>query len=177
MFLPHPPSFRDVYLNDHVWKVHFGHRGQQVVFPMENCTELYTFSPRLAPALHFSSRNFSSSQGSLEKSGESTLNQEEVDKFRAMSRSTPLIFLSTSPSTDLCSTWWDPKGVCRPLHSMNRLRVPLVREGLLQVPKWTKPSPTFTPISFFLFQEGTLSEAYMETDKPLTGLKLLDVGY
>jgi len=94
---------------------------------------------RLAPALHFSSRSFSSSQSSLEKSGESTLNQEEVDKFRAMS-----------------STWWDPKGVCRPLHSMNRLRVPLVREGLLQ--------------------EGTLSEAFMETDKPLTGLKLLDVG-
>ena len=44
---------------------------------------------RLAPALHFSSRSFSSSQGSLEKSGESTLNQEEVDKFRAMSRYDP----------------------------------------------------------------------------------------
>ena len=48
-------------------------------------------SSRLAPALHFSSKNFSSSQGSLEKSGESTLNQEEVDKFRAMSRSAPLL--------------------------------------------------------------------------------------
>ena len=31
-------------------------------------------------------------------------------------------------------------------------------------------------LSTFIFQEGTISETYMETDKPLTGLKLLDVG-
>ena len=28
-------SFRDVYLNDPVWKVHFGHWREQVVFPIE----------------------------------------------------------------------------------------------------------------------------------------------
>ena len=44
------------------------------------------------------------------------------------------ILQCTQPfAINLYSTWWDPKGVCRPLHSMNRLRVPLVREGLLQV--------------------------------------------
>ena len=43
----------------------------------------------------------------------SSLNPAEVDKFRAMA-----------------SEWWDPAGKCAPLHSMNALRVTLVREGL-----------------------------------------------
>lgn len=83
-----PTFFRYVYLNYFVWKVHFGLWRPQVAqcsYNHYSCTTLFS---RLAPALHFSSRNFSNSQGSLEKIGESTLNQEEVDKFRAMSRST-----------------------------------------------------------------------------------------
>ena len=35
----------------------------------------------------------------------STVNQSEVEKFKQMS-----------------SDWWNPNGVCKPLHSMNRLR-------------------------------------------------------
>ena len=65
--------------------------GNRLFFNWESIQLFNLLSSRLAPALHFSSRNFSSSQGSLEKSGESTLNQEEVDKFRAMSRSAPLL--------------------------------------------------------------------------------------
>lgn len=69
----------------------------------------------------------------------STLNREEVDKFAAMS-----------------SDWWNPRGVCAPLHSMNRLRVPLIREGLLN---------SFPDL-----------ETPLTSDKPLTGLSILDVG-
>jgi len=69
----------------------------------------------------------------------STLNQDEVDKFTIMSRD-----------------WWNPHGVCKPLHSMNRLRVPLVRDGLVN--------------------SGTSNIDMAHTDTPLKGLKILDVG-
>ena len=69
----------------------------------------------------------------------STVNQAELDKFRQMSED-----------------WWNPHGVCKPLHSLNRLRVPLVRDGLLAT--------------------GLADPALADTDKPLTGLRILDVG-
>jgi polyprenyldihydroxybenzoate methyltransferase/3-demethylubiquinol 3-O-methyltransferase len=97
---------------------------------------------RLGPALHFSSSSLLRSAPEAARpagSQESTFNQAEVDKFAAMA-----------------SSWWDPTGVCRPLHSMNRLRVPLVREGLLQ--------------------SGLGSEEQLDTATPLLGLSVLDVG-
>lgn len=69
----------------------------------------------------------------------STLNSHEVDKFRAMA-----------------SDWWNPGGVCKPLHSMNRLRIPLIRDGLINT-KITDPE---------LVNSAT----------PLLGTKILDVG-
>lgn len=82
---------------------------------------------------------FSSSVVKLNRRQGSTLNQDEVDKFRAMS-----------------GDWWNPHGVCRPLHSMNRLRVPLIRDGLIN--------------------SGLSNPDLARTDKPLKGLKILDVG-
>ena len=45
-----------------------------------------------------------------------SFNQEEVDKFRRMAKS---------------GDWWDPKGPAQGLISMNKLRVPLIRDGLI----------------------------------------------
>ena len=72
-------------------------------------------------------------------SSSSTINQAELDKFSAMSED-----------------WWNPNGVCKPLHSLNRLRVPLVRDGLVST--------------------GLAKSELAESDKPLTGLRVLDVG-
>ena len=72
------------------------------------------------------------------KNMSSTVNQAEVDKFSAMS-----------------SDWWNPRGVCKPLHSMNRLRVPLVRDGLMET--------------------GVAAPAMADTDKPLQGVRIIDV--
>jgi len=69
----------------------------------------------------------------------STLNSEEVDKFRLMA-----------------GDWWNPGGVCMPLHSMNRLRIPLIRDGLIHT-NITNPE---------LVNSAT----------PLLGTKILDVG-
>lgn len=43
----------------------------------------------------------------------STVSEDEVSKFRRMAE-----------------LWWNRAGPCKPLHSLNRLRVQLVREGL-----------------------------------------------
>ena len=43
-----------------------------------------------------------------------TVNEAEVSKFRQLSES-----------------WWDPNGPLNGLHSMNRLRVPFIRDGLV----------------------------------------------
>ena len=48
------------------------------------------------------------------ESPKSTLNQEEHDKFRKMAHD-----------------WWDPKGPAQGLLSMNQLRVPLIKDGLI----------------------------------------------
>lgn len=67
---------------------------------------------------------------SVLSSNMSTYNQAEVDKFSAMS-----------------SDWWNPSGVCAPLHSFNKLRIPLVRDGLISsglVPESENPA---TPLA------------------------------
>ncbi|CAL4137198.1 unnamed protein product, partial [Meganyctiphanes norvegica] len=69
----------------------------------------------------------------------STLNEEEVNKFRAMAES-----------------WWDPHGDCKPLHSLNKLRVSLIRNNLIQ--------------------SGIVNPAFVNGPQPLTGLNILDVG-
>jgi len=91
-------------------------------------------SLRLEPNLHLSS-----SVVRLNGDPCSTFNQEEVDKFRAMS-----------------DDWWSPHGLCRPLHSMNRLRVPLIRDGLIN--------------------SGVTNPDLAHSDKPLAGMRILDVG-
>eukprot|EP00088_Acartia_fossae_P039957 TRINITY_DN4159_c0_g1_i1.p1 TRINITY_DN4159_c0_g1~~TRINITY_DN4159_c0_g1_i1.p1 ORF type:complete len:330 (-),score=22.39 TRINITY_DN4159_c0_g1_i1:165-1046(-) len=67
----------------------------------------------------------------------STMNKEEVDKFSKMA-----------------ADWWNPEGVCKPLHSMNKVRVPFVRDRILMHNKPTMSSGA----------------------EPLKGLKILDVG-
>jgi len=69
----------------------------------------------------------------------STLNKEEVKKFQAMS-----------------SEWWNPNGVCKPLHSMNRLRIPLIRDGMVKRLRTNKDD--------------------VDSATPLLGTKILDVG-
>ena len=50
----------------------------------------------------------------INQPNKSTFNQEEVDKFRRLAHS-----------------WWDPKGPAQGLLSMNKLRVPLIKDGLV----------------------------------------------
>jgi len=85
--------------------------------------------------------NFSTSQAST---SHSTLNEHEVDKFSKM-----------------MSEWWDPvKGSAVGLHSMNDLRVPLVRDGLIQTLRTTNHA----------------TEGRHLGPEPLTGTRILDVG-
>jgi len=83
--------------------------------------------------------NFSSSNSSYDGNDSSTFNQNEIDKFKAMS-----------------NDWWNPNGVCKPLHSMNRLRIPFIRDGLIN--------------------SGIADPKLAYSDKPLKGMKILDVG-
>ena len=55
-----------------------------------------------------------SSASLLSESPKNTVNESEVSKFRQLSDS-----------------WWDPNGPLNGLHSMNRLRVPFIRDGLI----------------------------------------------
>lgn len=76
----------------------------------------------------------------MDVAANSTLSSAEVSKFRVMS-----------------ADWWNPNGVCKPLHSMNRLRVDLVKEGLVST--------------------GVISKESVENEGlPLSGISALDVG-
>ena len=66
----------------------------------------------------------------------STISEEEVSKF-----------------SDWADTWWDVNGSFGALHSMNDLRVPLVRDALT-----------------------TQAANEQQPNKPLQGISLLDVG-
>jgi len=72
-------------------------------------------------------------------SGPSTLSEEELIKFRK-----------------LADQWWDPKGAFKALHSLNKLRVPFIRNGI----------QSYQP----------LAVAQNFPTRPLTGCKILDVG-
>lgn len=52
--------------------------------------------------------------------------------------------------------WWDPNGEMKMLHAMNRLRVPFVRDGLINT--------------------GVVAKENVDSPQPLAGLSILDVG-
>ncbi|XP_066255350.1 ubiquinone biosynthesis O-methyltransferase, mitochondrial [Euwallacea similis] len=54
------------------------------------------------------------------------------------------------------SEWWDEFGPTKGLHAMNKLRVPFIRDGLIN--------------------EGVVAEKNINTALPLKGLSILDVG-
>lgn len=56
----------------------------------------------------------------------------------------------------LAKEWWDKRGPMKGLHSMNKLRVAFVRDGLIN--------------------NGIVPKENIDTPEPLTGLKVLDVG-
>ena len=61
-------------------------------------------------------RNFILSPSRCSLSTQShTVDQDEVSKFRAM-----------------CGDWWKPDGSFAALHTYNELRIPLIRDGILQ---------------------------------------------
>ena len=63
-----------------------------------------------------------------------TIDQKEVNKF-----------------SELCDNWWNESGDLKALHTLNQLRVPLIRDGLA-------------------------GSNVRETATPLSGLHILDVG-
>lgn len=52
--------------------------------------------------------------------------------------------------------WWDEFGPMKPLHSLNKLRIPLIRDGLLNT--------------------GAVDKEDMQNPLPLKNISLLDVG-
>lgn len=56
----------------------------------------------------------------------------------------------------LTAEWWDEFGPTKALHSMNRLRVPFIRDGLIN--------------------EGAVAQENIDKPTPLEGLSILDVG-
>nr|CAD7423437.1 unnamed protein product [Timema monikensis] len=56
----------------------------------------------------------------------------------------------------LSDRWWDEGGEMRALHTMNTLRVPFIRDGLIS--------------------SGQTNPSFNETNHPLEGLKILEVG-
>lgn len=61
-----------------------------------------------------------------------------------------------SKHAKLADVWWDENGEMKPLHSMNKLRVQLVRDGL--------------------FVTKMADSSLLNKPKPLTNMKILDVG-
>jgi 2-polyprenyl-6-hydroxyphenyl methylase/3-demethylubiquinone-9 3-methyltransferase len=64
----------------------------------------------------------------LDKSTESTIDPEEVERFAQLSR-----------------TWWDPEGAFRPLHRINPVRVGFVRDRLVR--HFGRDERSFTPFA------------------------------
>ncbi|XP_060531581.1 ubiquinone biosynthesis O-methyltransferase, mitochondrial [Cylas formicarius] len=69
----------------------------------------------------------------------STVDLQEIDSFQKFS-----------------SEWWDKYGFMKGLHAMNKLRIPLIRQGLLNA--------------------GNICESTSKSPTPLQGLDVLDVG-
>lgn len=57
---------------------------------------------------------------------------------------------------ELASRWWDERGEMKALHALNKLRVPLIRDGLLNV--------------------GQIDVTQWQSPQPLHGMKILEVG-
>lgn len=97
-------------------------------------------------------------QDSSDKSNTS-VNQQEVDKFRS-----------------LASQWWDPSGDFKALHSFNTLRIPLVRDGILQTRKVPKEiANSSRPLKNFNIIDvgcggGVLSEPLSRLGANVTGI-------
>nr|CAD7588630.1 unnamed protein product [Timema genevievae] len=70
---------------------------------------------------------------------QSTVDEEDVSNYSRLS-----------------DRWWDEGGEMRALHTMNTLRVPFIRDGLIS--------------------SGQTNPSFTETDHPLEGLKILEVG-
>ncbi|XP_054270867.1 ubiquinone biosynthesis O-methyltransferase-like [Macrosteles quadrilineatus] len=72
-------------------------------------------------------------------------------------RDETLVYKSEIESHEAHSShWWDLKGSMRPLHAMNKLRLPLIKDGLLAT--------------------GRISESQAAKKTFLEGLRILDVG-
>ncbi|XP_045606629.1 ubiquinone biosynthesis O-methyltransferase [Procambarus clarkii] len=108
---------------------------------LANSTTTSTLDNESSTSSSDESNGSSSSNGysTNDTKSNSTYVAEEVAKFRA-----------------LADSWWDLHGDFKPLHSMNRLRVSMIREGLVQS-RIAKPE-------------------HVDGPRPLTGLKILDVG-
>lgn len=69
----------------------------------------------------------------------STIDPGEVTRFRKLAKN-----------------WWEPNGEMKMLHSMNKLRVPFVRDGLINT--------------------GIVAKENIDAPEPLVGISILDVG-
>lgn len=91
-------------------------------------------------------------------SGQSTVHEEELDKFRK-----------------LANEWWDVGGPFKPLHSFNKIRVPFIRDGILsekstvEIPSPAKPL-TGQHILDIGCGGGLLSEALAKLGANVTGI-------
>ncbi|VDQ04335.1 unnamed protein product [Trichobilharzia regenti] len=92
----------------------------------------------LCPTVKLLKQKCSVQMAICQKFSNTTIDKEEAAKFKRFS-----------------NYWWDLNGELKPLHLMNRLRVPFVRNGLCPP---TVESTTESP------------------DLPLIGKKILDVG-
>ncbi|KAI5714124.1 hypothetical protein M8J76_011236 [Diaphorina citri] len=61
-----------------------------------------------------------------------------------------------SKHTRLAQSWWDPKGPMKALHTMNSVRIPFIKNSLLNT--------------------GVLNEAMAKSTSPFSNLKILDIG-
>jgi len=92
------------------------------------------------------------------ESHKSTLNKEEHDKFRKMAHD-----------------WWDPKGPAGGLLSMNQLRVPLIKDGLISSGRCTSSKMSPEPLSNMRILDvgcgaGLLSEPLARLGAEVIGL-------
>lgn len=76
---------------------------------------------------------------SFSTSVNATVDKQEIDNFQKYS-----------------NEWWNEYGPTRGLHSLNKLRVPFIRDGLIN--------------------EGSVNITDINTSTPLKGLSILDIG-
>lgn len=79
-----------------------------------------------------------------------------IENFRSLSTATTIDEREIKNFEKHSESWWDQGNEGNALHSMNFLRVPFIRDGLIDT--------------------CIVNEKYQDTAAPLTGLKILDVG-